>query len=530
MAQAAALTAPIPEASQYSKAQRWVLLVALMLSTILEVLDTSIVNVSIPDMMGNLGVTVDQINWVSTGYIVANVIVLPLTGWLANQFGRRNYLVGSIILFTIASLLCGTAHTLTQLVMYRIIQGAGGAALLSTSQATLIEVFPRAQVPMIQAIFSMGLVAAPTFGPTVGGYITVAHGWPWIFFINVPIGIIAAFMVWAFLKDSPFQRPKVRIDLLGIGLLALGLGCFQTFLEEGKQENWFESPMIIALAFFATLGMGFFIWWELRTPNPAVRLAVLRHRSFAAGAIFAVVLGMGLYGGVFILPIFLQQILMYDPQQTGWLLMPGGLVTALSLPIIGKISRKFQPRSMVALGTILFAFSMYLMHEININTGPRELVIPLLIRGAALALMFLPLSLATLMPLPPQDVPYATGLFNLMRQLGGSAGIAALATYLTHQQDVHRAMLNEHLSMYNPATVERMNMLTQGFIAKGSNAVLAKQQAMTALGGLLTREAAILAFEDCFWLIGIVFIFAIPLLLLFKKVGKNSGPAPAMDH
>lgn len=523
--------APVTRAdyTEYSGPVRWIILVAVMLGTILEVLDTSIVNVAIPDMMGNLGATIDQIGWVSTGYILANVIILPLTGWLSNQFGRRNYLVGSIILFTVASLLCGTATSLNQLVMYRILQGAGGAALLSTAQATLLEVFPPKQVPMVQAIFTMGVVAAPTLGPTLGGYITNTYSWPWIFFINIPIGIIAAVMVFMFLRDSRYQGPKKSIDLIGIGLLAVGLGCLQTVLEKGNREGWLESNLIVQLGVIAVAALSTFVWWELRIEDPAVNLRILKNRGFTAGAIYGFVLGFGLYGGVFILPIFLQNVRQYTATQTGLVLMPGGFLTAACLPFIGKAVRKYQPRVLVGLGTICFAGSMYIMHTMTNSTGPDELLASLLLRGVALSLMFLPLTLSTLYALTPREVPYGTGLFNLTRQLGGSMGIAVLSTILDHRTSMHRAQLVEHITSYNPVAVARIQSLTQAMIAKGASVDVARHQALEIIDRIVGREATILSFDDCFLIITAAFVLALPLLLLFKKA-KTSAPVPMDAH
>ncbi len=518
------------ESSEYSVFARWVILVAIMLGTILEVLDTSIVNVAVPTMMGNLGATVDQIAWVSTGYIVANVIVLPLTGWLSNQFGRKRYLTFSIILFTVASLLCGLSRSLNELILFRIIQGAGGAALLSTAQATLFEVFPKKQVPMIQAIFSIGVVAAPTFGPTLGGFIVDAYSWPWVFFINIPIGIVAAILGYSFLKDSKFQRAKTSIDLYGIGFLAVGLGCLQTVLEKGDREMWFESNLIVTLTIISAVSLIAFLYWELRCPYPAVNLRVLKHRGLSAGVLYAGVLGFGLYGGIFILPLYLQNIRQFDAAQSGLVLMPGGLMTIFCLPFMSKLVQKVQPRYLLAIGTPMFALSMYAFRTITNQTSEAQIYMPLILRGFAISMMFLPLTISSLGSLKPSEVPAGAGLFNLMRQLGGSAGIAFLSTQLDQQSSAHRAALVDHITAYSPATQQRITDLNNLFMSKGASLQVAQQRTFALIDKVVTRESTIQAFGDCFVIIAIAFAMALPLLLLFEKPVAQKNAAPIDAH
>ena len=504
--------------SEYPGAIRWIILVAVMMGTILEVLDISIVNVAIPKMMGNLGATVDQISWVSTGYIIANVIVLPLTGWLSSYFGRRKYLAGSIILFTIASIFCGTSNSLNELVFFRILQGIGGAALISTAQATLIEVFPPQQLGMVQGIYGIGVVVAPTIGPTVGGWITDTYSWPWIFFINIPIGIIAATLTLLFLKDSRYQKgPAGKIDLLGILFLAIGLGCMQTILEKGNREDWFESPLICWLTLFSVVGLIAFILWELHCDEPAVNLRVLKNRSLAAGTIFGVVLGFGLYGGIFVLPIFLQNFRQYTAEQTGLVFLPGGLATMFVTPFVGRLVSKVPPRNIAAVGAVTFAIAMFMMHSVTSDTGPEHLYLPLILRGAALGCIFIPLTLSSLTGLQGRDLAYGSGLFNLMRQLGGSAGIAFLSTFVDHRTSFHRVDLVEHISLYNQATILRINALTQSFQAKGFSAEVAHKQAIAVMDRIVQGQASIMAYDDALLIIGALFIAALPLLLLFKK-------------
>jgi MFS transporter, DHA2 family, multidrug resistance protein len=488
-----------------------------MLGTLLQVIDSSIVNVSIPQMMGNLGVTLDQIGWVSTGYIIANVIVLPLTGWLSSTFGRKRYLATSIVIFTIASFFCGTSRSLNALVFFRIVQGAGGAALLSTAQATMMEIFPPRQLGMIQAIYGVGVMVGPTVGPTLGGWITDNFSWPWIFFINLPVGILATILVVLFLHDSKHKRTATGVDFVGIGMLAIGLGAMQVVLEKGNREGWFTSSMITSLAVTSVVGLTFFVLWELHTPHPAVNLRILKNRSFAAGTIFATVLGFGLYGGTFVLPIFLQQMRLYTARQSGLVLVPGALATAIMMPIVGRMVSHFSARNLVAIGAAAFAGSMFMLSTITMDTGNQQLFWPLIIRGASMGFLFVPLTLATLMGLKGKDIADGTGFFNLSRQIGGSFGIACLSTFLDHRTAMHRAVLVERINVYSSAAMGRIHEFQAYFQYRGAPASVAHRQALSVVDMTVQAQAAILGFEDVFRIAAVVMVAAIPLLLFFKK-------------
>ncbi len=508
---------------------RWIILIAVMLGTLMQVIDTSIVNVAIPQMMGNLGATLDQIGWVSTGYIIANVIVLPLTGWLSSTFGRKRYLAASMMIFTAASFLCGTSHSLTELIVYRILQGAGGAALLSTAQATMMEIFPPQLLGMVQAIYGIGIMVGPTVGPTLGGWITDNYSWPWIFFINVPIGILASVMTWVYVHDSRHERARAGIDAIGIGFLALGLGSLQTVLEKGNREDWFHSNFIATLAFLAVAGLIAFVTWELRIKHPAVNLRILKDRGFAAGTIIATVVGFGLYGGIFILPVYLQQLRGYSAWQTGWIVFPGAAATAVVMPFIGHIVSRFSPRRLVGVGVIAFIVSMYWLRTLTLSTGPEHMFWPLVVRGAAMGFLFVPLTLATLLSISPKNMADGTGLFNLFRQLGGSAGIAFLATFVDHRADMHRTTLVEHISAYNPVAMQRLSSAQHWLMTKGYTAPMAKQKALGLFDRMVQGQAMVMSFGDAFLMTGIIFACVLPLLLLFKKgrIKAMSGPPAA---
>ena len=521
--------AQVPEYQTYTSTIRWVILLAVMLGAILEILDTSIVNVALPDMMGNLGTTLDQISWVSTGYIIANVIILPLTGWLSNRLGRRRYLAGSMVLFTVASLFCGLSRSLEMLVFFRVLQGMGGAALISTAQATMIEIFPPAQTGMVTAIFGLGMMMAPTLGPTLGGWITDNYSWPWIFFINLPIGAVATTLTLLFARDSRYQRGVSRpIDLTGIALLAIGLGCLQTVLEKGNREGWFESSLICWLVVISAVGLVSFVIWELTTPYPAVNLRILSNRSFSAGAVIQMAVGVGLYGGIFLLPVFLQQVQHYSAEQTGWILLPGGLATGLAMPLIGKLVSRFQARNLAFVGVSVFALSMIPFTRVTLDTGPADLFWPWFIRGASLAFLFVPLTMATLRSLEGQQLADGSGLFNLARQLGGSAGIAILATYLDHDTKAQFSHLTESVTLYNPIALGRLQQLQAFFSSKGADFQTARQEAQAAMEMLISRQAIVLAFEHAFLIIVLLFVAMLPLIFLLRKNDLSALQKPAM--
>ncbi|MGE0159335.1 MAG: DHA2 family efflux MFS transporter permease subunit [Gemmatimonadales bacterium] len=511
---------------------RYLIAFAVALASMLQVIDTSIVNVAIPHMMGNLGATVEEVSWVSTGYIIAAAIVIPLTGWFAGFFGRKRYFVGSIILFTIASLLCGTAQTLPQLVIWRIIQGIGGGALIATSQAILWESFPPEEVGTGMAFFGIAVMVGPTLGPTLGGWLTDNYSWPWIFYVNVPVGALAVAMVMAYVHDHPEHHRTRRVDGMGIALLALAVGGVQLMLERGERLDWFDSGLVIALAVLSAVSAILLVVHELRVEEPAVNLRLLEKPQFLAGSLMGIVLGAGLFGSVFILPIFLQGMLHMTAWQTGMIILPGAVATAVSMGFVGRVSNTVDNRLLILIGSALFAVGMWDLSTITAQTGAGDLFWPLIWRGLGLGLIFVPLTNLTLLQIAPRDLAQATGLNNFFRQLGGSFSIAAMASLLTRFVSEEHNILASNVSAYSPIAQGRLSMMTQGMIARGMDPQSATMAARRALDGQIVLQANVLAFEKIYLVSGLLLLAALPLLLLFKqgKPAPRGGPGSGAVH
>jgi MFS transporter, DHA2 family, multidrug resistance protein len=517
-------------------ATRWLILLGLITAAIMEVLDTTIVNVALPQMAGNLGATQQEISWVSTGYILSNVVVLPMTAFFTERFGRRRYLTASIILFAVASFLCGTSHSLVELVIWRIVQGAGGAALLSTAQATIRQIFPREQQGLVQAVFLLGIIVAPTLGPTLGGWITDNYTWNWCFFINVPIAIAATFLVTTFLKDPPGQKRRTgAVDWLGISLLTVGLGSLQYVLEEGNQDDWFSDALILRLAIVAGACLITMVWWELssRNKHPVVNFRVLKNRELAASIFLFVALGFGLYGGVFIFPLFTQTILHFTPTETGLALLPGGIATAVTALICGRLLTGARPlvdpRVLIALGVAIFIGAMWDLGHLTTAAGEPDVRLALIIRGAGLGFLFTPINNVAYASLKPSEAQQASGLINLARQLGGSFGIAILATYLTVHNQVHRVDLLTNFYAGQRLVEERIQALTANLIAHGYGPDAAHRGALALLDQQVSRQAAMLSYNDAWMLLLISFLAVAPAILMLRR-HRSSAAVPGGAH
>ena len=507
-----------PDAPARLDAATWLMVIGVMLAVVLEILDTSIVNVALPSMMGTLGATVDEISWVATSYIVANVIIIPMTSFFAGRFGRRRYFVGSILLFTLASLLCGAARSLPELVLFRVIQGLGGGALLAVGQSVIVETFPARQQGTGQAIFGVGAMLGPSLGPTLGGHITDRFSWPWIFYVNVPIGIAAALLCYRYLPASrTVARRTEAPDWLGIALLVTGIAALQVLLEIGHKHDWFESDQVTLLAVVAAAALAIFVWHELRCAHPVVDLRVLRHRALVVGCAWGVAMGIGLYGSIFLFPIFTQQVLRWTSWQSGMAILPSSIATALMMPIAGRLVWKLGPAPLCGAGIALLLPSLWAMSHWTAQTGWWDVLWPQIGRGIALGAMFSPLSVATLRALPPRDLLQGSGLYNLFRQTGGSLGIAVLATLIDHRGMVHRVHLAEAMTPFADATRVRLAQFTAGLAARGLSPGEAAAGARKLLNAVLDTQAAVLAFADCYWMILCVFLLLVPLVPLLRR-------------
>ena len=508
---------------------KWLIAAAVAIGALMEIIDTSIVNVALTDMEASLGATLSQVSWVVSAYSIANVIILPLSAWLGARFGKKRYFVFSLVGFTLSSILCGTATSLEMLVVARVLQGLTGGGLLAKAQSILFETFPKEEQGTAQGFFGAIVIAGPTIGPTLGGYLVTNVGWRWIFFVNVPVGIAAVFLTtWALPRDVRSSEAAAPIDWTAIALLAVGVGALQTFLEQGNDDDWFESNFIVALAVAAVVGLALFVARELRSEHPVVDLRVLRYRSLWAGSLLSVVVGMALYGALFAIPIFASTMLHYTSQQVGLLLLPGALTSAFVMPISAKLANRFDPRILLVVGAAILTAALVMLVRLSPQTSGEDLFWPLVVRAFGTVLMFLPLQLAAMGPVPKKDIAAATGLFNLTRQLGGSMGVALLTTLLTRREAFHRAVLVEKLVPDDPSTIGRLAAYTQGMLANGSALGDARDKAHALLDTLVNQQAAVMSFGDTFWAVAALVVVTLPLVLLLGK--PQAGAKVEMGH
>lgn len=515
-------------ASAEAPVNKWLVAIAVALGALLEVVDTSIVNVALNEMQNSLGATLQQVSWVVSSYAVANVIILPLTAWLGDRFGKKRYFVFSLVAFTLASIMCGLSTTLPMLIVARVLQGLGGGGLMAKAQSILFETFPREEQALAQGFFGAIVIAGPAIGPTLGGYIVTNMNWRWIFFVNIPVGIAGTMLCLAVLpKDKVKTGVKSAIDWLAIGLLALGLGSLQTVLEEGQSDDWFHSTFIVTFSVFAVAGLALFVWRAWYSDDPVVDLRILRYRSMWSGSILSVIIGMGLYGALFSVPIFAQGILHYSSQQTGMLLLPGALASAFGMIVASILLKHFDARHLIVLGALVIVSSLFMLAQITPQTGADDLFWPLIIRSFGTVLMFLPLSMATLGPVPKKDIAAATGFFSLTRQLGGSIGVAILTTVLAQREAFHRTVIVEKLSYSDPKVLERVGTLTSG-LSRGVDPSIGHERALRVLDGSVNMQSAVLSFADTFWITAVLFLVALPLVLLLGK--PASGTKVSAGH
>ncbi|TAM88602.1 DHA2 family efflux MFS transporter permease subunit [bacterium] len=490
-----------------------------MLGMIMAIIDSTIVNVALDAMAGNLGTSIDEISWVATAYILATVVVMPLNGFLTALLGRKMYYALSICVFTISSFLCGTAHSLGALIFYRVIQGIGGGALQPTAQAILFESYPAGRRGQAMAIFGIGAMFGPAIGPTLGGYIVDNFSWPLIFLINLPIGIVALMMTLAYVPDPHYIKRTggEHLDWLGLAAMTAGLASLQYVLERGQHDDWFNSNTIVLLAATAVVGLAVFIWRQLTVEHPLVDLRVFRHRSFTAGNVLIVVTGFGLFGTALILPLFFQTLLRFDAFQTGLALMPGAIATAIAMPIAGRLTDKIDGRIPVLFGMLLFGLSTWWMGSLNQNAGYWDVFWPRVWQGFSLAFIFVPLSTLTMGAVGRAETANASGIYNLLRQLGGSLGIAVLTTILSRDQTASYQSLSTGVTLAHPSVRQAVDQMTQSLVAQGHTFFEAQRLALLELANTVLSNAMTIAYDDLFRLSAVVFFVAAPLIFLLKR-------------
>jgi DHA2 family multidrug resistance protein len=513
--------------------RRVIITVTAIICALLEIVDTTIVNVALNDMKGNLGATTSEIGWVITAYAIGNVIIIPMTSWLAQQFGRRNYFAASIIIFTIFSYLCGNATSIEELIIFRFLQGIGGGALLVTSQTIITESYPVEKRGMAQAIYGMGVIIGPTLGPPLGGYITDHFQWPYIFYINIPLGLIAALLTLQFVKSPKYAEKSAiaDIDWAGIGLLAVFVGSLQYILEKGHEADWFNSNTIITLTVISILGAFFFLWRELTFRNPVVNLRVLKNGNLRVGTILSFIMGFGLYGSTFIIPLYVQATLGWTATQAGLLFVPAALTTAFMMPIIGQLlQRGARQQYLVALGMLLFFFFCFWGYKIlTPDTGKQDFFWMLILRGLAMGMLFIPITMLSLSTLKGRQIGDGAAFTGMMRQLGGSFGIAVITTFMAKRMVIHGAAISSHLVVNDPSLQNKITMMQQGFMAKGMDANTALQSVYKSLQYAVAKQASVLSYMDVFLYIGLMFLICIPFVLMVRgNRNKQMKAAEAM--
>lgn len=502
--------------------RKLIIVITTISAAIMELIDASIVNVALSQISGNLGATIEDTSWVVTSYAIANVIIIPLTGFLAKYFGRKNYYVASMILFTVASVMCGLSGDLWTLVFWRFIQGIGGGALLSTSQGILFDAFEPKQKAMAAGMFGMGIVLGPTIGPTLGGIIVENYTWPLIFFINIPFGIIATFLSLRFIDKKPeeynINRSAIKIDYLGIVLLAIGIGSLQYVLEKGQHDDWFESNTIILLTFTAILGIVGFVWRQLTADQPAINLKIMKNWNLVGSNILTFVCGFGMFGSVFIFPVLVQRILGFSPTEAGYSLVPGALIAIVVMPFIGKgLGSGVPPLLFVVLGFIAFILHGYTASLADINASRIWFAWPQVLRGLGTACLTVPLINQAMVGLKPIEMPSGIALTNMLRQIGGALGIAIMNTYVANNFVQHRTDLVSNLSVENPLLLERLNNYKLALMSRGYDIFTAEKMSYQVLDLSVTKQSFLLSYLDGFMLISVFFIAAIPFMFLLRR-------------
>jgi MFS transporter, DHA2 family, multidrug resistance protein len=507
----------------------WIIALAVTLATFMEVLDTSIANVALPHIAGSLSAGTDESTWVLTSYLVSNAIVLPLSGWVSSIVGRKRFYMGCVMLFTISSFLCGLAPNLPMLIFFRVLQGAGGGGLQPSEQAILADTFPPAKRGMAFAVYGVAVVMAPAIGPTLGGWITDNYTWRWIFFVNIPVGIISLLLTSRLIQDPPYLRRRqlseLKIDYVGLGFVAVGLGTLQVVLDKGQREDWFESHFILALSLIAAASLLFVLFWEWYQKDPIIELHLFKDRTFASANFMMFLLGFALLGSTLLLPLFMQTLLGYTAEQAGMGLSPGGFVIMLLMPLVGFLLGRYDARRLMIVGLTVLSFSLFHMTNFDLSVDFRTVVIARMIQAAGLAFLFVPINTSAYAYLPREKNNAASGLMNLARNIGGSVGISVVTTMLARRAQHHQVNLAGHLSPGNPHFQSMLQGMTHTLQARGFSPADAMHKAYGLLQGTLFRQANMLAYIDCFWLLGVATLGMIPLVFLMKKTRPGGGVA-----
>jgi MFS transporter, DHA2 family, multidrug resistance protein len=519
-------TIAAPSAGWRPAANPWVIALSVMLATFMEVLDTSVANVSLPHIAGSLGAGTEESVWVLTSYLVANAVILPTAGWLAGTFGRKRVLLTCVTVFTLSSLLAGAATSLGMIIVARVLQGLGGGTLQPLAQAVLLESFPPEKRGAAMAVYGMGVVVAPIVGPTLGGWITDNYTWRWIFYINLPIGLLALSMISTTVQDPPYIRPLTprRIDYLGFGLMALWLGTLQLILDKGQQDDWFAATWVRWAALVVAAAFVGFLVRELTVNDPIVDLRILRERNFSVGLGLIAVMGAVLYGSISLLPLFLQTVMGYPPLQSGLALSPRGLGSFASMIIVGRLVSRLDTRYMMAVGFAILAAATYMLSHINLDVAMRNITVPNIVAGFAMGFIFVPLTTTTMGRLRNEQIGNATGLYNLMRNVGGSLGIAIVTTLLARTGQREHAILAGHFASDDPVYQDYYQGL-RGALTPEVGADAAAEQANAVLYQMLLRQVALLSYVTNFRLIAIVCLACVPLVFLFRHVEAKPGAA-----
>ncbi|HEY6002742.1 MAG TPA: MDR family MFS transporter [Anaeromyxobacter sp.] len=526
-----ATTFPGALAPARPRTNKWLVTISVTFGTLMGAIDASIVNVALPHMRGAVGATLQEITWVTTGFAIATVIVMPLTAFLGRLFGQKRVYMASLLLFVVSSALCGMAWSLPSLVLFRVLQGFGAGALQPTEQAILRQTFPPEEQGLAMALFAMAVMIGPAVGPTLGGWIVDNVHWSWIFFINLPVGALGLFMVGSFVHEPDDIRAanaaaaahqRKNMDWLGIALLALGLAALQFFLEEGQQKDWFQSGLIVACALLAVVALALFVWRELVAPVPAVNVRLFKDPLFASGTLIGAVMFAILLASMFLLPVFMQELLGFTAMQSGLALMPRTLVMMAVTPIVGRLYGKVSPRLLIAAGITCVALGAFDVSRVTLQTTARGIIDAILIQGVGFSLLFVPLTTAALSQIPRTRLADATGLNSLLRQVGASMGLAIFATILSRHAVQAKAAIAAHVALDRPEVQARLGALVAGFQAKGFGPVEANEAALRALDGTVTRQAMVLSFQHVLALTGFLFLCVLPLLY-FLEVNKRAA-------